>query len=108
MQTNNKMRVYISGQITGNENYKQQFKEAEEWLEKRGFEVINPADTFTQKIEKSLNYKQLLILDCFILINMCDAIFMLHGWQNSNGAKTELTNAKATGKRIMYQDKFKK
>ena len=41
------------------------------------------------------------------LIELCDAIFMLDGWQQSKGAVAELSYAKSLGKKPMYQDYFK-
>lgn len=35
--------VYISGPITGNENYQRQFAEADLLLRSNGFDVFNPA-----------------------------------------------------------------
>jgi hypothetical protein len=36
--------IYLSGRISGNENYKQEFALAEEFLKPLGFYVINPAE----------------------------------------------------------------
>lgn len=98
------MLVYISGKITGNENYKQDFQKAENWLKLKGYEVLNPV-----KICESiytLTYSQLMAID-FKLIELCDAIFMLDGWQKSKGACAELSYAKSLGKKVLYQDYFK-
>ena len=37
------MKVYISGKITGNENYREEFAKAQAELEKDGHIVLNPA-----------------------------------------------------------------
>ena len=37
------MKIYIAGKITGRENYKDEFKKAEERLTKQGHTVMNPA-----------------------------------------------------------------
>ena len=98
------MLVYISGKITENENYKKDFQKAENWLKLKGYEVLNPV-----KICESINtltYSQLMAID-FKLIELCDAIFMLDGWQKSKGACAELSFAKALGKKPIYQDYFK-
>lgn len=39
----NKMKVYISGAITNNPNYKKDFALAEKIAKKCGYEVVNPA-----------------------------------------------------------------
>jgi hypothetical protein len=37
------MKLYISGKITGDENYQEKFAEAERRLVDAGYEVVNPA-----------------------------------------------------------------
>jgi hypothetical protein len=40
------------------------------------------------------------------LLEMADAIFMLHDWQGSKGACAELSYAKSLGKKVIYQDYY--
>ena len=98
------MLVYISGKITNNENYKNDFLKAECWLKLNDYTPINPA-----KLDEALpklTYQQLMAID-YKLIELCDAIFMLDGWQKSKGACAELSYAKSLGKKVLYQDYFK-
>ena len=98
------MLVYISGKITNNENYKNDFLKAECWLKLNDYTPINPA-----KLDEALpklTYQQFMAID-YKLIELCDAIFMLDGWQKSKGACAELSYAKALGKKVLYQDYFK-
>ena len=98
------MLVYISGKITGKENYKDDFLKAECWLRLNDYKVVNPSRLID--IFPSLDYAQLMAID-YKLIDMCDAIFMLDGWQRSKGAVAELSYAKALGKKVLYQDYYK-
>jgi nucleoside 2-deoxyribosyltransferase len=98
------MLVYISGKITGKENYKDDFLKAEQWLKLNDYKVVNPSRLID--IFPSLEYAQLMAID-YKLIDMCDAIFMLDGWQKSKGAVAELSYAKSLRKKVMYQDKYK-
>lgn len=98
------MLVYISGKITGKENYKDNFLKAEQWLMLNDYKVLNPSRLID--IFPSLDYTQLMAID-YKLIDMCDAIFMLDGWQKSKGACAELSYAKSLGKIVKYQDKYK-
>lgn len=92
------MIVYISGKITGNENYKADFENAEKWLVENGYTPINPA-----RLEiPNLTYQQYMVLD-YELIKFSDGIFMLGGWQGSKGACAELSYAKSLGKKVIYQ-----
>lgn len=98
------MLVYISGKITNNENYKKDFLKAECWLKLNDYKVVNPSRLID--IFPSLEYAQLMAID-YKLIELCDAIFMLDGWQKSKGACAELSYAKSLGKKVLYQDYFK-
>lgn len=42
-------KIYISGAISRNPNYKKDFKEAKELLEKQGYKVLSPIDTNASK-----------------------------------------------------------
>lgn len=98
------MIVYISGKITGSNNYERQFANAEEFLTKKGFKVINPV-TVINAVKDILTYEQILSID-IQLVAMSDCIFMLNGWQSSKGAETELQVAKNLRKKILYQNYF--
>jgi hypothetical protein len=98
------MLVYISGKITGKEDYKDDFIKAEFWLKLNDYKVINPAKL--DEVLPKLTYQQYMAID-YKLIEIADAIFMLDGWQKSKGAVAELSYAKTLSKKIMYQDKYK-
>lgn len=95
--------VYLSGQISGKDNYKDSFAEAEEYLHERGYIVINPARL--DEVSEGLSYEQYLRV-CYQLIDIADIIFMVSGWQKSKGANAELSYAKSLGKKVMYQDYY--
>ena len=56
------MKVYISGAITGVENYKEQFDKAQKELEKQGFEVINPT-LFDKAMPENTTYEEYMKLN---------------------------------------------
>lgn len=97
--------TYISGKITGNPNAFKQFAEAQQFLINRGVSAINPM--MLEGLFGSLEYEQYMQID-YALLNLCDTIFMIDGWQNSNGARAELAYAKSLGKRVEYQRHYKK
>lgn len=95
--------VYLIGKITGNENYKEVFSKAEQFLVNKGCCVLNP--TRLDEVSKELAYEQYMKL-CYTLIDICDVVFMVSGWQDSKSANAELVYDKSLGKKIMYQDYY--
>ena len=96
-----KNRIYISGAITGTDDYMERFAKAEKKLSEQGYSVINPAKVNAQ-LPKDTYYKDYMKM-CLCMLDMCDAICMLKGWSKSCGANRELGFAMAKGKIIMYE-----
>ena len=94
------MRVYISGKMSGldKREFKKHFQMAEATLRVHGYDVINPA----RLNDFNLTYAEFMLIDT-TLLTMCDAIYMLNNWRDSNGAKEELALAEAKGLKIMYE-----
>lgn len=90
------MKIYISGAITNNLKYKEQFAEAERKLIQLGHEVVNPAknsaNTYKDYIDKGL----------FDLMR-CEAIYLLKGWQKSDGANLEYNYAVTVGLQVLQE-----
>jgi hypothetical protein len=63
-------KIYISGKITNNANYKADFEAAEFALKIAGFQPVNPAE---EQLTDGATW--------------CDAIYMLNGWRESVGAR---------------------
>lgn len=94
-------RIYISGPITGVEDFGFYFEQAERELQEKGHEVINPT-----KVELLLpkgTYEEYMKIDMFLL-DMCDTIYMLKGWEKSCGANREYGYALAKGCEILQQE----
>lgn len=90
-------KVYISGAISTDPNYKKHFKRAERKLIKRGDGVFNPCC-----IPVIFSYWQFMSIDLAALA-CCDTIYMLKGWHESRGAKIELARALELGLRVEYE-----
>lgn len=95
------MKIYLSGKITGDANYRQKFGSMEEELLSYGYVVFNPAI-----LPDGFKYEDYMDLDLLIL-SRCDAIFLMRDWRNSHGAKHEYEEAKRLGLRILTEADFK-
>lgn len=90
------MIVYISGAMTGLPNYNREaFLEAQKKLEADGHTVLNPA--WLPDGLPDCAYRE---IDIAMLRN-ADAIYMLDGWGDSNGARHELDLAMRNGMKIL-------
>ncbi len=96
-------KIYISGPITGSDNYIEHFAKAEKWLKKFGYSVINPVKVNAQLPEET-TYEEYMKMS-LVMLEMCEYIYMLDGWENSCGACLERQYALMLGKTIFYQAK---
>lgn len=92
-----KQRVFISGAITNRENYKEHFDMAEKLLSDLGYIVINPTI-----LPLGLTHREYMSI-CVALLDICDCIYLLKGWENSRGSCEEYEIAVETGKIILYE-----
>ena len=91
------MKIYIAGKITGLDNYKEKFGEAENEFLLSGHSVMNPAvleGDFTQG-----EYMHV----CYAMIDVCDGVYFLDNWKDSKGANLEHEYAMKQDKWIKYQ-----
>lgn len=95
------MKVYISGAITGTDDYMERFAKAEKSLADNGFIVINPAKVNGQ-LPVETTWEEYMKMS-LVMLDMCDAIYMLDGWKNSKGACIEYGYALGTDKIIMNE-----
>lgn len=99
------MRVYISGKITGTDDYMERFAESQKELENMGYSVLNPA-LVNSNMPKDTTWDEYMIMS-FTMLDMCDAIYMLDGWEKSCGANREHGYAVGKNKIIMFAGKNK-
>jgi nucleoside 2-deoxyribosyltransferase len=91
------MKVYISGPITGVENFEEIFEQTEELLKADGFEVVNPVKVCCEMNNaKWIDYMR---ADITALME-CDCLYAMEGWEKSKGASIEVNLARALGMRV--------
>ena len=95
------MKIYISGAISGTDDYMERFSKAEKELAEQGYSVISPAKVNAQ-LPKDTSYEEYMKM-CFCMLDMCDSICMLKGFEKSCGANRELGYAMAKNMIIMYE-----
>ena len=97
------IKVYISGKITGDDNYIKKFERAENMLADRGYMVINPA-RINKELPADTHYDAYMRISMVLLFE-ADAIYMLDNWEDSPGANAEHALAGALRLSIMYEGK---
>lgn len=90
-------KVYISGPITGTNDYERRFKRAVEFLEFLGDFPVNPVE-----LVKDETWEDCMKEDIKLLLD-CDTIFMLNGFEKSKGAMLEFNLACSLGMTILFE-----
>ena len=80
---NNKKVVFISGPITGVENYWEAFEKVEEMLENLGYIALTPS-----RLPHGMSNAQYTRI-CMSMIDSADAVVFLNDWEDSEGARLE-------------------
>lgn len=95
------MKVYISGAIPGTNDYMERFKKAQLELESQGCSVINPA-AVNSMLPLDTTYEEYMKTS-LCMLDMCEGIYMLNGWEKSCEANREYCYALAKDKIIMRE-----
>lgn len=95
------MKIYISGPITGVDGFMDRFLEAQKELSRQGHTALNPA-TVNSLLPLDTTHEQYMKMS-FCMLDMCDTIYLLKGWEKSMGANQEYGYALAKGKKILKE-----
>ena len=95
------MKIYISGAITDTDDYMERFARSEKELTGQGYSVVNPAKVNAQ-LPEDTSYEEYMKM-CFCMLDMCESIFMIQGWDKSCGANREYGYALAKDMIIMFE-----
>ena len=86
------MKVYIAGKITGDPNYKEKFAKAAKAILARGEIPLNPAE-----LPAGMDPADYMRI-CFAMIDVCDWVYLLPGWEASPGARLEMAYCQYIGR----------
>lgn len=124
--------VYLAGPMRGKPNFNfQVFEDAAHSIASMGYQVISPHqfDLDTHRVDaqwhvedppqmdgearrvfdsvvlaESFDFEQTMDEDLNLIETLCDAIVLLPGWSESEGANKELTHAEKLGLPVLYLD----
>lgn len=99
-----KMKVYLSGPITGTDDYMERFYRAENRLIGRGYEVVNPAME-NARLPEGTSWEEYMG-ESLKMLATCDAIYLMRGYMTSRGAMLEYSVAEQMGK-VIYKELVK-
>ncbi|MCR5725418.1 MAG: DUF4406 domain-containing protein [Treponema sp.] len=95
------MKVYLAGPITGHKDYKVKFDSWADIFRGCGFSVMSPA-----VLPAGFDYSDYMHVDR-AMIDTCDGVVFLPGWEKSVGARDEHAYAIDTDRRIFELSEFK-
>lgn len=105
-----KKLIYISGKITGDDNYRTKFATAEQRLIRDGYKVLNPVEE-ADKLDRVHQAMGLAaptwseyMKKCILVIRDVNEVYMLRDWQESRGARLEHYIASELGIKIVYEE----
>ena len=103
-----KMKIYISGPVTGTTDYIERFAKTEKHLSSSfgKVEIFNPVrhiiNTLRNPEEIGWPFIMQILLDELRYGNFTH-IYLMNGWQNSSGAVIEQCYAKRLGMEFIYE-----
>ena len=95
-------KFYIAGPMTGLPDYNRPaFLLAEIALSAEGHTVLNPANHIPMVNPDSIDHAQYMQI-ALAMLDACDAVYFLDGWEKSRGARMEYDYARAKHKKTRY------
>ena len=109
----NKMKtIYISGKVTNLDEAatEKRFKEAERYLFNKGYQALNPILYVTELIKRGKvdkDDRDAIMRELVAVMVRCDTIYILDGWNGSEGVEQELKVARAMGFEVIFENQNK-
>jgi hypothetical protein len=96
-----KLKLYLCGRVTGDDDYRVKFMRAENKLYDAGFYPVNPAACILAGTE----WRQAM-REAISLMLRCDGVALLADWGESKGARIEARLALSLGIPVMPIDRW--
>ena len=95
------MKLYVAGPMRNLPELNfPAFNKATQMLRESGFEVVNPVEL---NPDPNADYIECMRIDLKALCD-CDGIYLLQGWENSEGANAEFQVARMLKLSIYFED----
>lgn len=95
--------IYLAGKMSGVKNWNiRAFRKAEKRLSRQGHTVLNPASHTPMYKPESISHEQYMTI-ALAMLDCCDTIYMLRGWESSVGANKELNKAVSHRKEVWFE-----
>lgn len=100
------MKIYLSGAITADENYKIKFDYYEKHVQDmfRNAIIINPAKEIENAGMSDESYAKIMV-QCLKLLSGCSHLFLIDDFKFSRGTKMEKMFAEAANIQIIYNSR---
>ena len=101
------LHVYLSGPITGTEDYKDRFEFGEIKVNQKfrnTARAINPVK-IAEQLPSTISYEAIMQI-CFDTINSCDIVLLMPGWEDSKGCNQEYGYAIGIGKEVVKWEEW--
>lgn len=86
-------KIFLSGPISNQPNHNREaFLDAELRLMQQNHTVLSPANIIPLYQPEQITQEQYLSI-CFAMIDACDKVYFLKGWEHSKGSRAELDYA---------------
>lgn len=89
-------KIYLSGKISGDENFRETFLNKETELSSGGDMVFNPVDHPAMFTHGQFAHK--------LALSFCDSIYFMSSWRSSRGARLEFELAKTLGLEFQFEE----
>lgn len=92
------LKVYIAGPITGTADYKKRFEKVEKYLRDQGAIPMHSAN-----LPQGFTHSEYIYI-CRAMIDVCEAVYFMEGYSESNGSLQEFNYAAKKRKQLLYEN----